>query len=266
VLKKTSSQNPKKLLVQALLFEQEAPVFSKVKELFSALKEYESENGVFVAQGRRGERVVLQDREVFFAFLSELSGAHIENFEAIKNYFSAATRKENIEFGGDSKNRYTKVFDGVVLVKKKGETPQLFQKETLGMLEDIARFVAVENAETFLTIDTKAEHFSSEYFIYLGGYGNTLTRSFLETKEVEFFLDYDIVGMHIYESFATKNKTFHMPSDLERYFRTSGYNSQKLYQKQRAQMKEHYSQELQPLLSYIKHYATVVEQEIIYEA
>jgi hypothetical protein len=258
--------NPKKLLAQALLFEQESPVYSKVKELFSAVKKYESENGVFVLCGKRGERVELKNREAFFAFVSELSNVAMQKFEDIHNYFNAATRKENIEFGGDSKNRYTKVFDGVVLVKKKGEPPQLFQKESLGMLEDITRFVAVENAESFLTIDAKAEHFSSEYFVYLGGYGNSLTRSFLETKEVEFFLDCDIEGMHIYESFAMQNKTFHMPSDLERYFSTNSYTSQKLYQKQRGRMKQNYPKELEVLVTLIKKYASVLEQEIVYEA
>lgn len=258
--------NPKKLLAQALLFEQESPVYSKVKELFGAMKKYESENGVFVLWGKRGERVELKNREAFFVFVSELSGVSMQNFDAIKNYFNASTRKENIEFGGDSKNRYTKVFDGAILVKKKGELPQLFQKDTLSMLENISRFVAVENAETFLTMDSRAEYFGSEYFVYLGGYGNSLTRTFLETKEVEFFLDYDIEGMHIYESFTMQNKTFHMPRDLERYFNASACSSQKLYQKQRGRMKQNYPKELEVLVSYIKKYASVVEQEIIYEA
>lgn len=123
--------NPKKLLAQALLFEKESPVYSQVKELFSAVKKYESENGVFVLCGKRGERVELKNREAFFAFVSELSGVAMQKFEDIHNYFNAATRKENIEFGGDSKNRYTKVFDGVVLVKKRGNRRNFFKKRVL---------------------------------------------------------------------------------------------------------------------------------------
>ncbi|DAB29077.1 MAG TPA: hypothetical protein CFH84_11465 [Sulfurimonas sp. UBA12504] len=256
----------KRLLTQALLFEKQSPIYSSVKELFSAIKKYEGDNEVFVLEGKRGERVELKNTQAFFAFVSEVSGVSMQGFDAIKNYFNAATRKENIEFGGDSKNRYFKVFDGVVLIKKKGEVAKLYQKQDLCMLEQIERFVAVENGETFLTIDTKAEHFSSEYFVYLGGYANTLTRSFLETKEVEFFVDYDIEGIRIYESFQTKNKTFHMPRDLERYFMTPNFHSQKLYQKQRGRMQQNYPKELEVLTALIKKYASVVEQEIIYEA
>lgn len=256
----------KKILKQALLFEHETPSYSAVRELFRAIKEYEQEHSVFILEGRRGKKLVLHNKEAFFAFLSEQSCVEIKALSDLKNYFSTSSRKENIEFAGDSKHRYIKVFDHVLICKKQGENAQIYQEDKLFELLEISSFVAVENGESFLNIDTKAEHFSAEYFIYLGGYANSLTRRFLQDKEVEFFLDFDIEGMQIYESFEVKKKSFHLPQNLEYYFQSPNFNSQKLYQKQRAHLKKEYAKELSPLLKLIKKYATVVEQEIVYEA
>ncbi|MBN2896924.1 MAG: hypothetical protein JXK05_13650 [Campylobacterales bacterium] len=258
--------NQKKLLKQAMLFETQSPIFSSVKELYSTLKAYENEYEVYILEGKRGERVELKNREAFFLFLSESLQIHVRDFEDIKNYFNSNTRKENIEFGGDSKHRYLKVFDKTVLIKQRGALAQLYQQDDLEQLKHITHFIAVENGETFLNIDKKAEHFAADYFVYLGGYSNTLTRNFLESKAVEFFVDYNIEGMNIFESFTTQYKTFHIPEDLERYFITPNFNSQNLYQKQRARMRESYTQELNVVLALIQKYATVVEQEIVYEA
>jgi hypothetical protein len=99
----------------------------------------------------------------------------------------------------------------------------------------------------------------------LAGYANTLTREFLKAKEVNFFLDFDIEGMNIYESFECKSKNFHMPKDIERFFLDKRFHNVVLYKKQRAKLKNEYSKELLTLKELIAKHNTVVEQEIVYE-
>ena len=255
----------KKLLRQALLFESNTSVYSSVKELCALALKYQSENEVHFLQAKRGQKAFIKNESEFFRFLSYTQDIHVESFVDITNILNATTRSENIKFSGDSKTNIVKIFDAVVVVKKKGEIAKLYQSCDLGELEAIEHFLAIENGETFLNIEQFAENFSEVYFVYLAGYANTLTREFLKTKEVNFFLDFDIEGMNIYESFECKSKHFHMPWHVENFFSDKRYNNVELYKKQRARLKSEYSQELNQLKELIQKYNTVVEQEIVYE-
>ena len=255
----------KKILKQALLFENDNPVYSHVKELYEAVVAYQEENGLYFLQAKRREKVLLKDETEFFMFLSLTQEIHVENFLDISHILNAATREENIRHSGDSKTNVVKIFDNVVVVKKRGAIAKLYQASDLSELETVENFLAIENGETFLNIEQFCDNFEEEYFVYLAGYANTLTREFLKTKEVLFFLDFDIVGMNIYESFECKAKHFHMPRNIEGFFSDKRTNNVELYKHQRAKLKGEYCQELQPLLELIKKYNTVVEQEIVYE-
>jgi hypothetical protein len=151
-------------------------------------------------------------------------------------------------------------------VKKRGEVAKLYQPSDLVELKKIDNIVAIENGETFLNIDRYAKHFKENFFVYISGYANTLTRDFLRSKNVTFFVDFDIEGMNIYESFFCKSKKLHIPQDIESYFLNKKYHNVELYKKQRDRFKAEYSKELMPVVKLIKKYNTVVEQEIIYEA
>ncbi len=255
----------KKILKQALLFENETPVYSTVKELCERAVAYQDENNVYFLQAKRREKTLIKNEAEFFRFLSQTQEIYVEKFSDISNILTATSRSENIRYSGDSKTNIVKIFDKVVVVKKRDEVAKLYQASNLGEIENIEHFLAIENGETFLNIERFAHNFKEDCFVYLAGYANTLTREFLKTKEVRFFLDFDIVGMNIYESFECKAKHFHMPRNIESFFVDKRTNNVELYKHQRAKLKGEYCQELQPLLELIKKYNTVVEQEIIYE-
>jgi len=255
----------KKILKQAKLFKNEMPVFSKVRELCGLAFAYQDENETLFLEAKRGGRAKVISMEEFLKFLSYTQNVNVKSFEDIDNLLNSyQSRKDNIIHTGDSKSSFVKVFDRVVLVKKTGELFKLYKKEDLFLLDGINEFVAIENAETFLNIENKTKYFSSEYFIYLSGYANTLTRAFLKTKSVEFFVDYDIEGMNIYESFECDVKRLHIAKDIERYF-IGQVDNKELYKKQRANLKKNYSREATIVIELITKYSSVVEQEIIYE-
>lgn len=253
------------ILKQALLFRDENPPSSKVKELSKQALKYQNENEIYFLYVKRGERAVVKDQELFFRFLSQTQEVNIEDFKDIDNILNAASRADNIKFSGNSKSNFIRVFDSVVVVKKRGEIAKLYKNDDLNELEMVENFLAIENAESFLNIEAFSDYFSEDYFIYLSGYANSLTRSFLKTKKVCFFVDFDIEGMNIYESFECKSKKLHIPKELENYFLDKRYNNVELYKKQRARVKSDYSQEAMPIIELIKKYNTVVEQEILYE-
>jgi hypothetical protein len=255
----------KTILKQAFLFKDENPIFSKVKELSQLALKYQSENEIYFLHAKRGEKAVVKNQELFFRFLFQTQQVSINNFEDISNILNAETRSDNIKFSGDSKSNFIRVFDNVVVVKKKGEIAKLYQSYDLNELEIIENFLAIENGETFLNIEKFSEYFNEDYFIYLAGYANTLTRTFLKTKKVTFFVDFDIEGLNIYESFECESKKLHIPKNIEKYFLNEKYNNVELYKKQRARMKSNYSQDVMPIIELIKEYNTVVEQEIVYE-
>ncbi len=256
----------KKIIKQALLFKEDNPTYSKIKELHKQVLEYQQDNEVYFLEAKRGLKSFIKNEEEFFTFLSQLLGVSICTFEELEKMLQVESRSENIKNSSDSKSNFIKIFDQVVVVKKKGEVSKLYREDELYELVDIDSFVAIENGETFLNIDKYAKYFQVEYFVYLSGYATTLTRSFLKLKEVEFYLDYDIEGMNIYESFECKKKTLHIPENIEQYFAGEKYHNVELYKKQRKRLKKRYSQEASVIIELIKRYATVVEQEIIYEA
>lgn len=262
----------KTLLKQAKRFENEEPTYSSIKVLCQLASSYQIENESFFLDAKRGQKVKILSFEDFFEFLSDTQNFTIKSFKDIDIILTPyQSRKENILHTGDSKSHFIKVLDGVVLIKKAGELAQLYQKENLYLLDTIEKFVAIENAETFLNIENKTKYFSSEYFVYLSGYANTLTRGFLESKSVEFFVDYDIESMNIYEGFTCVSKKLHIPIDIERYFKgvadaKSTFTNQEVYLNQRKNLKEYYSHEAQIVIELIREYSSVVEQEIIYEA
>lgn len=255
----------KKLLRQVLLFENNTPIYGNVKELCALALKYQSENEIYFLQAKRREKTVIKNQELFFRFLSEVQNITIDSFENIHNILNSTTRSDNIKFSGDSKTNFIKVFDNVVVVKKRGEIAGLYRECDLHNFGDIDNFLAIENGETFLDIERFADNFDEEYFVYLAGYANTLTRTFLKTKEVTFFVDFDIEGMNIYESFTCKAKKLHIPKNIQSYFSDKKYNNVALYKKQRTRMKNNYSQDVMPIIKLIKQYNTVVEQEILYD-
>lgn len=255
----------KTILKQALLFKDTNPTLSKIKNLYEEARIYQAEAQNNFLYAKRREKSKIIDMELFFEFLSDLEGVEIVDFAHIENMLNATTRAENILYSGDSKSTIVKIFNMVVVVKKMGEIIQLYKENELENLKDIESFVAVENGETFLNIEHIAHHFKYKNFIYLSGYANSLTREFLKSKKVEFFVDYDIEGMNIYESFTCRDKSLHVAQDLERYFKDKKYNSVELYKNQRDRFRTNYSDESMQIIELIKKHSTVVEQEIIYE-
>jgi len=255
-----------KIIKQALLFENSNPTYSQIKELCNLASEYQSENGIYFLQAKRGEKSYIKNETEFFHFLSQIQNIHISTFEELYKALNTKSRAENIKNSGDSKSSLIKIFDRVVVLKKRGEVTKLYNAEELQKLRNISDVVAVENGETFLNIDRYINYFEAQYFVYLSGYPNTLTQEFLKSKRVEFFLDYDIEGMNIYESMVCESKDLHIPKNIEKYFEGDKYHNIALYKKQRDRFKKNYSQEAKVIIDLIKKYNTVVEQEIIYEA
>jgi len=254
-----------KIITQALYFKKEPPSYSKVKALCELALEYQEENSNYFLYAKRREKVVIIDEEEFFRFINETQNIDVKNFLELQKLKTTISRSENIRVSGDSKVRYLKVFDKVVLMKQKGHQATLYQKEDLAVLtQRVQNVVVVENAESFLNLQKYEEHFSEEYFVYLSGYANSLTREYLRDLHVEFFVDYDIEGMNIYESFECNSKSLHIAENLEEYFKK--YKNIELYKKQRHRFKKYYTKEAQEVIYLIQKYSNVVEQEIIYEA
>ena len=246
------------------MFEREEPTYSRVRDLCELAVEHQRDNAFFL-QAKRREKTIIKNEAEFFRFLSQTQGVDVKSFEDIASLLEpTSSRAQNIEKTGDSKSGFLRVFDNVVLVKKRGQMAKLYQSGDLRELDETRNFLAVENGETFLNVDSIADNFEEEYFVYLAGYANALTRNFLKTKEVTFFVDFDVVGMNIYESFECESKKLHVPRDIEKYFANKKYNNVQPYKKQRASMKNVYSKDVAPIIELIKKYDSVVEQEIIY--
>ena len=252
----------KKLLNQVLRFEKTQPVFSIVRDLNEMIVKYQEDNSCYFFSAKRGQKASIEDLELFFEFVSSelLNGKKVRCFDDVKKIVRADTREDNIKYSGDSKTNYVRVFDNVVVLKKAGEVAQLLQNKDLQNLEELEGFVAVENGESFLNIESIADKFKYKDFIYLGGTTNSLTREFLKDKRVEFFLDFDIASLNIYESFSCKEKSYFIPEDLESLF--CEHPNTELYKNQLSVFKESYSDDVGILVHLIKKYNTVVEQEV----
>ena len=144
----------KKILRQALHFaNKNQPIYSKIKELYLLASKYEQENEVYFLYAKRREKSKIIDEKLFFQFLSDeiVKSKNIYTFEDIKNILNASSRAENIKYSGDSKTNHIKIFDKIVLIKRVGECPKLYQPQDLYHFKNIDSFVVVENGESFLT-------------------------------------------------------------------------------------------------------------------
>jgi hypothetical protein len=249
---------PQTILNQALRID-EGAVFSRVKGLVDLARTYQQQHGELFLDARARERVRIIDPEAFFEFLTDVSGVEVRSFEAIRAYLRAATRRESMHYSRNSKSKTIHPFHRTVLIQKRGERPMLYRAEDLASLHLDGRIVAIENAESFLWLDET--RFLEEYFVYLGGNANTLTRAFLSEQDVLFFLDYDIVSMNFYDQIQTRTKALYIPEDIE--ILMERYGNTALYQKQRYLLRPHYSDEAMTVISLIRRHKKVLEQEVV---
>lgn len=254
------------ILKQALLFNQEPPpTHSKIKQLYNKAISFQEDVGAVFIYSKARTTAKIVDETLFFQFLNELvPNQTIESFEDIASYLSPSlSRAESIEKQGDSKSHYAKVFNQTLLYKKRGFPAQLFTLKDIAHIETIKEnILTIENAESFLNIEENRYFGSFEHFIYLGGHANNLTREFLQTRKLLFFVDFDIVSMNIYDDFQAKDKRLFIAEDLEVYFEQRQKN-QTLYQKQRPYLRESYSPNAQRVIDLITKYSAVVEQELV---
>lgn len=247
------------LLKQALKLRQ-TPTFSEVKELIRLAREYQSESGELFLLGKRGERVRLLDEAAFFRFLSETLQIPIHDFDTIERALNAQSRAENIAATGDSKSTQIAPFAKTLLLRFREELPTLYREAELKRLSGLRRVVAVENAETFLAFEALDEAFDTEAFVYLGGQPNALTRRFLQSREVLFFIDWDIVSLNFYEDFDARGKGLYLPDDFDALL--TRYGNAELYLKQRYALRASYLPEVAPIVEKLQEEAKVLEQEI----
>jgi len=253
----------KTLLRQAQKFQNNTPAFSQSKYFNELAKSYEREHAKVFTHIRFGQKSKILDWDEFFLFLSEKgnNGKTISSFEDIECLLApATTRQENIEKTGDSKSRYIKVFDNVVIFQHGDKQPKIYNDPNEISLSR-STILAVENAENFLRIYLTMTQYGFDQFVYLGGMSNRATREFLKDKNVTFFLDYDIEAIRIYDSFECRSKSFFKHSELEKYFSNTKYQNETLYRKQLSSLpSSHY--ELQWLIDLISKHTAVIEQEI----
>ena len=253
------------ILKQALLFNQEtAPTHSKIKQLYEKAILFQEEVGAVFIYSKARTVAKIVDETLFFQFLDELvPNQTIRGFDDINSYLKPSkSRADSISNQGDSKSHYAKVFNQTLLYKKRGSPAQLFTAKDIGHIETIDEdIVAIENAESFLTIQDNNYFSSFDHFIYLGGHANSLTSNFLKNRTLLFFVDFDIISMNLYDDFQAKAKRIFIADDLEIYFKET--KNQTLYKKQRPYLRESYSPNAQRVIDLILKYSAVVEQEII---
>lgn len=251
----------KTTLRQALKFRNENPTYSQVEKLCKSANSYQIENDVYFLRAKYQGRVEILNLQRFFEFISDvaLDNGVISCFDDIEKILSAETRQENIKSTGDSKNSIVRVFDRVIVFQKSDGDPILCKES--GKIKINTPILAVENGETFLNIYSAMSKYGFDNYVYIGGFGNSITREFLKDKEVVFYLDYDIEAIRIYDSFECRHKSFFKHPDLENYFRDDKKKKNKeLYLKQRHALPSQHP-ELQWLIDLITTYNRVVEQE-----
>lgn len=261
-MNRSKKMNLKTLLKQALHFRNEMPQYSRIQLFYAQALDYQMLTGsLFISAKPRQDSRIL-DWEGFFEFLSDMANRRFDSFEDIDLYLERPKdRAEAIEKRGDSKSSYVKVFDKTLLIRRDTMPAQLFTVENIEVLRDFDRIVAIENAETFLTIERNRYDFSCDNYLYLGGQANDMTRNFMKDKSVLFFVDFDIVSMNIYEGFDCREKALFIPDDIEKYF--SDYPNKELYKKQRRLLRESYREDTRKIITLIQKYSAVVEQEIV---
>ncbi len=252
----------KTLLRQALKFQENTPTYSQTKHFNELVTSYQQEHDFVFAYLKLGQKSKILDWKEFFLFLSEKGneGREILSFDEIDRLLAPTiTRQENIENTGDSKSRYIKVFDKVVIYQNGNTLPQIYSDPTEITLNG-SMILAVENGETFLRIYSSMSDYGFDQFVYLGGMSNSATRDFLKDKDVTFFLDYDIEAIRIYDSFECKKKSFFKHPKVEKNFSNLNYQNESLYRKQLSSLPKSHS-ELQWLIELINQYSAVIEQE-----
>ena len=256
----------KTILKQALLFQDEQkPTYSKIQKLYESVIQYQELYTCIIISAKPKQRAKLLDEELFFRFLNEqVENKTINSFADLESYLSPSqSRNESIQKQGDSKSYYSKVFHKTLLFKKAHQTAQLFTHTDISNIQNIDHIVVIENAESFLHIEKSSYAFPYTNYIYLGGQANTLTREFLSTKTLLFFIDFDIVSMNIYEDFICYKKELFIPHDLEQKYFIKNEPNHTLYKKQREYLREKYGDEASKVINLIKHYHAVVEQELV---
>ncbi len=255
--------NPKTLLKQALLFRDEMPQYSRIELFYAQALDYQALMGSLFISAKSRQTTKILDWDGFFEFLSDrVVNKTIASFEDIDAYLELPEdRADAIERRGDSKSSYVKVFDKTLLIKRNMMPAQLFTADNSVELGNFDPLLAIENAETFLTIAKSRYDFSCDNYLYLGGQPNELTRNFIRDKEVLFFVDFDIVSMNIYEDFDCREKALFIPDDIENYF--TNYPNKELYKKQRHLLRDSYQDDAQKIIDLICNYSAVVEQEVI---
>jgi len=256
----------KTILKQALLFNKKSlPTYSKIKQLYEKAITYQRLNNCAIISAKPREIAKILDISLFFNFIDELvTNKTIKSFEDLENYLSpSSSRLESIQKQGESKSYYSKVFDKTLLFKKTSSVAKLYTEENIQELKEIDHILVIENAESFLQIDFNSYLFPYNNIIYLGGQANSLTRAFLKSKTLLFFIDFDIVSMNIYEDFTCRKKELFIPNDLEEKYFSKNRANQTLYKKQRKYLRENYGSETSKVITLIKRYHAVVEQEVV---
>lgn len=255
--------SPKTLLKQALLFRDEMPQYSRIELFYAQALDYQALTGFLFISAKPRHTTKVLDWDGFFEFLSDrVMNKTIASFEDIDAYLELPEdRADAIERRGDSKSSYVKVFDKTLLIKRNMMPAQLFTVDNSIELDNFDPLLAIENAETFLTLAKSRYNFPCDNYLYLGGQPNALTRYFIRDKEVLFFMDFDIVSMNMYEDFDCREKALFIPEDIENYF--SSHPNKKLYKKQRYLLRDFYGNDAQKIIDLICNYSAVVEQEVI---
>lgn len=255
--------NPKTLLRQALLFRDEMPQYSRIQLFYTQALEYQALTGFLFISAKPRQTTKVLDWDGFFEFLSDRAvNKTIASFEDIDAYLEVSEdRADAIERQGDSKSSYVKVFEKTLLIRRNMMPAQLFTVDNSIELDNFDPLLAIENAETFLTIAKSRYDFSCDNYLYLGGHPNRLTRNFIRDKAVLFFVDFDIVSMNMYEDFDCSQKRLFVPEDIANYF--SKHPNKNLYKKQRYLLRNAYREDAQKIIDLICKHSAVVEQEIV---
>ena len=120
----------KTLLKQALKFKDKSPTHSQTTHFNALVKTYQQENNITFMHLKRGQKSKILDNKEFFLFLCEKGnvGRKIASFDDMEQLLAhTTTRQENIENTGESKSRYIKVFDKVVIYQDGNTQPKIYK-------------------------------------------------------------------------------------------------------------------------------------------
>ena len=222
----------------------------EIKEFSELANEYAKKEDIslFVINNR------ILNKKDFFDFLSDFLKRKIKTIDDLD--FIATSNKENIKKTTNPKYRYIPTTKDLLIIREKNKNAEIFYKS---MPSDISKVVAVENMSSFFNLDFELFE-DYEYFVYLGGFSNELTKKFLEDKEVLFFVDFDFYGIKIFNSIKAKKKEIFVPSNLEELIIKNG--NEELYLSQNSYVKLT-SKNSKIIYKLIKKHSKVLLQEIL---